>query len=55
MKDPVYELIELTGTSSDSIEDAVDSVSERFGIKLADQRLIIHNKKDDLWRVRIYP
>jgi len=29
MKDPVYKLIELTGTSSTSIEDAVDKAIAR--------------------------
>jgi len=29
MKDPVYKLIELTGTSSTSIEDAVDKAIKR--------------------------
>ena len=29
MKDPVYKLIELTGTSSASIEDAVDKAIKR--------------------------
>ena len=29
MKDPVYKLIELTGTSTKSIEDAVDKAIER--------------------------
>jgi len=29
MKDPVYKLIELTGTSSDSIEEAVDMAIKR--------------------------
>ena len=29
MKDPVYKLIELTGTSSASIEDAVDNAIKR--------------------------
>ena len=29
MKDPVYKLIELTGTSSTSIEDAVGSAIQR--------------------------
>ena len=29
MKDPVYKLIELTGTSTTSIEDAVDTAIKR--------------------------
>ena len=29
MKDPVYKLIELTGTSATSIEDAVDKAVQR--------------------------
>ena len=29
MKDPVYKLIELTGTSATSIEDAVDKAIKR--------------------------
>ena len=29
MKDPVYKLIELTGTSTSSIEDAVDKAVKR--------------------------
>jgi flavin-binding protein dodecin len=29
MKDPVYKLIELTGTSTTSIEDAVDKAIKR--------------------------
>ncbi len=29
MKDPVYKLIELTGTSTNSIEDAVDQAVKR--------------------------
>jgi len=29
MKDPVYKLIELTGTSTSSIEDAVDKAIQR--------------------------
>jgi len=29
MKDPVYKLIELTGTSTDSIENAVDKAIKR--------------------------
>ena len=29
MKDPVYKLIELTGTSTNSIEDAVNKVVKR--------------------------
>ena len=29
MKDPVYKLIELTGTSTTSIEDAVDKAIQR--------------------------
>ncbi|MHB1309002.1 MAG: dodecin [Limisphaerales bacterium] len=29
MKDPVYKLIELTGTSTSSIEDAVDKAIKR--------------------------
>ena len=31
MKDPVYKLIELTGTSKTSIEDAVDNAIKRAG------------------------
>ena len=29
MKDPVYKLVELTGTSTDSIEDAVEKAIKR--------------------------
>jgi len=29
MKDPVYKLVELTGTSTSSIEDAVDNAIKR--------------------------
>jgi flavin-binding protein dodecin len=29
MKDPVYKLVELTGTSTDSIEEAVDRAVKR--------------------------
>ena len=29
MKDPVYKLVELTGTSTDTIEDAVDKAIKR--------------------------
>lgn len=31
MKDPVYKLIELTGTSTESIEKAVSNALERAG------------------------
>lgn len=38
MKDPVYKLIELTGTSTDSIEEAVNSAIKRAHKTIKDLR-----------------
>jgi len=36
MKDPVYKLIELTGTSTTSIEDAIESAIKRANKTIKD-------------------
>ena len=61
MKDPVYKLIELTGTSTDSIEDAVDKAIKRAHktiknlcwFQVVEMRGNIENGKVHHWQVTI--
>jgi flavin-binding protein dodecin len=59
MKDPVYKLIELTGTSTTSIEDAVDKAIQRAHrtiknlrwFQVVETRGNINKGKVDHWQV----
>jgi flavin-binding protein dodecin len=61
MKDPVYKLIELTGTSTTSIEDAVDKAIQRAHrtiknlrwFQVVETRGNINKGKVDHWQVTI--
>ena len=61
MKDPVYKLIEITGTSPSSIEDAVDkaikrahkTVKELSWFQVVETRGNINKGKVQLWQVTI--
>ena len=61
MKDHVYKLIELTGTSTTSIEDAVDKAIKRAHktvkklcwFQVVETRGNINNDKVDHWQVTI--
>lgn len=61
MKDPVYKLIELTGTSTTSIEDAVDKALKRAHktiknlswFQVVETRGSINKGKVDHWQVTI--
>ena len=61
MKDPVYKLIELTGTSTTSIEDAVDKAVKRAHqtiknlcwFQVVETRGNIEKGKVHLWQVTI--
>ncbi len=61
MKDPVYKLIELTGTSTTSIEDAVDNAIKRAHktiknmcwFQAVETRGSINKGKVDQWQVTI--
>jgi flavin-binding protein dodecin len=61
MKDPVYKHIELTGTSTSSIEDAVNSAIERANktiknlcwFQVVETRGNIENGKVHHWQVSI--
>ena len=61
MKDPVYKLIELTGTSTTSIEDAVDkalrrahkTVQELSWFQVVETRGNITKGKVDHWQVTL--
>jgi dodecin len=61
MKDPVYKLIELTGTSTTSIEDAVDKAIKRAHktiknlcwFQVVETRGDINKGKVDHWQVTI--
>ena len=61
MKDPVYKLIELTGTSTTSIEDAVDKALRRAHktinnlswFQVVETRGSINRGKVDHWQVTI--
>ena len=61
MKDQVYKLIELTGTSTDSIEDAVDKAIKRANktvknlswFQVTETRGHINNGKVDHWQVTL--
>ncbi len=61
MKDPVYKLIELTGTSTTSIEDAVDKAIKRAHktiknlrwFQMVEARGDINEGKVDHWQVTI--
>lgn len=61
MKDNVYKLIELTGTSTTSIEDAVDKAIDRANktvknlcwFQVIETRGNITNGKIDHWQVSI--
>lgn len=61
MKDPVYKLIELTGTSSTSIEDAVANAIKRAHktikdlcwFQVVETRGSIHKGTVDRWQVTI--
>lgn len=61
MKDPVYKIIELTGTSSASIEDAVDKAVKRAHktienlrwFQVIETRGNIEKGKVDRWQVTI--
>ena len=61
MKDPVYKLIETTGTSTTSIEDAVDKALERTHktvkklswFQVVETRGNINQGKVDHWQVTI--
>jgi flavin-binding protein dodecin len=61
MKDPVYKLIELTGTSSTSIEDAVETAIKRAHktiknlcwFQVVETRGTISKGKVDLWQVTL--
>jgi flavin-binding protein dodecin len=61
MKDPVYKLIELTGTSTNSIEDAVNKAIKRAHktiknlgwFQVIETRGNINKGKVDHWQVTI--
>ena len=61
MKDPIYKLIELTGTSTTSIEDAVDKAIQRAHktiknlcwFQVVGTRGDINKGKVDHWQVTI--
>ena len=61
MKDPVYKLIELTGTSSSSIEDAVERALKRAQktinnlswFQIVETRGSIDKGKVHLWQVTL--
>ena len=61
MKDPVYKLIELTGTSTTAIEDAVDKAIKRANktvkklswFQVIETRGNIDKGKVDHWQVTI--
>ena len=61
MKDPVYKLIEITGTSTSSIEDAVDkaikrahkTVTKLSWFQVVETRGSINRGKVDHWQVTI--
>ena len=61
MKDPVYKLIELTGTSANSIEDAVDKAIKRahktiknlYWFQVIETRGNIEKGKVHHWQVTI--
>ena len=61
MNDPVYKLIEITGTSTTSIEDAVDKVLKRAHktvkklcwFQVVETRGSINKGKVDHWQVTI--
>ena len=61
MKDPVYKLIELTGTSTTSIEDAVDrainrahkTITNLCWFQVVETRGTINKGKVDHWQVTI--
>ena len=61
MKDPVYKLIEITGTSTTSIEDAVDRAIKRAHktlkklswFQVVETRGNINKGKVDHWQVTI--
>ncbi len=61
MKDPVYKLIELTGTSSSSIENAVDQAIRRAHstvkrlswFQVVETRGTIDKGKVDRWQVTL--
>ena len=61
MKDPVYKLIELTGTSTTSIEDAVDkaikrahkTIKDMHWFQVVETRGNIENGKVQHWQVTI--
>ena len=61
MKDPVYKLIELTGTSTTSIEDAVDKAIKRAHetiknlgwFQVVETRGNINKGKVEHWQVTI--
>jgi hypothetical protein len=61
MKDPVYKLIELTGTSTTSIEDAVEKAVQRAHktiknlswFQVVETRGNINKGKVDHWQVTI--
>jgi dodecin len=61
MKDPVYKLIELTGTSTRSIEEAVNTALKRAGktlenlswFQIVDTRGSIDKNQVNHWQVTI--
>jgi len=61
MKDKVYKLIELTGTSTKNIEDAVNTALKRAGktiqnlswFQIVDTRGSIERKQVNHWQVTI--
>lgn len=61
MKDPVYKLIELTGTSTESIEDAVDKAIRRASktvkklcwFQVVETRGSIEKGKVNQWQVSL--
>ena len=61
MKNPVYKLIELTGTSTTSIEDAVNNAIKRAHktiknlcwFQVVETRGTISKGKVDLWQVTL--
>ena len=61
MKDKVYKIIELTGTSTRSIEDAVNSALKRAGktiqnlswFEVVETRGSIEKNQVQLWQVTI--
>jgi flavin-binding protein dodecin len=61
MNDKIYKIIELTGTSSNSIEEAVNLALERAGrtvhnlswFQIIETRGSIENNKVKLWQVTV--